>query len=110
MIKSTKKKETMKLMTQEQKNKMIKNHNDQDGSKDFKAVIKLFDPTGSGTWYLSELDPNTNIAFGLCDLGYPELGYVSLDELSNLKVKMGLGIERDLYFTPKTFDELQNVA
>ena len=110
MIKSTKKKETMKLMTQAQKNKMIKNHNDQDGSKDFKAVIKLFDPTGSGTWYLSELDPNTNIAFGLCDLGYPELGYVSLDELSNLKVKMGLGIERDLYFTPKTFDELQKVA
>ena len=110
MIKLTKKKETMKLMTQEQKNKMIKNHNDQDGSKDFKAVIKLFDPTGSGTWYLSELDPNTNIAFGLCDLGYPELGYVSLDELSNLKVKMGLGIERDLYFTPKTFDELQKVA
>ena len=100
----------MKLMTQAQKNKMIKNHNDQDGSKDFKAVIKLFDPTGSGTWYLSELDPNTNIAFGLCDLGYPELGYVSLDELSNLKVKMGLGIERDLYFTPKTIDELQNVA
>ena len=98
----------MKLMTQAQKNKMIKNHNDQDGTKDFKAVIKLFDPTGSGTWYLSELDPNTNIAFGLCDLGYPELGYVSLDDLSNLKVKMGLGIERDLYFTPKTFDELQN--
>ena len=100
----------MKLMTQAQKNKMIKNHNNQDGSKDFKAVIKLFDPTGSGTWYLSELDPNTNIAFGLCDLGYPELGYVSLDELSNLKVKMGLSIERDLYFTPKTFDELQKVA
>ena len=100
----------MKLMTQAQKNKMIKNHNNQDGTKDFKAVIKLFDPTGSGTWYLSELDPNTNIAFGLCDMGYPELGYVSLDELSNLKVKMGLGIERDLYFTPKTFDELQKVA
>ena len=100
----------MKLMTQAQKNKMIKNHNNQDGTKDFKAVIKLFDPTGSGTWYLSELDPNTNIAFGLCYLGYSELGYVSLDELSNLKVKMGLGIERDLYFTPKTFDELQKVA
>jgi len=100
----------MKLMTQAQKNKMIKNHNNQDGTKDFKAVIKLFDPTGSGTWYLSELDPNTNIAFGLCDMGYAELGYVSLDELSTLKVKMGLGIERDLYFTPKTFDELQKVA
>ena len=110
----------MKLMTQAQKNKMIKNHehhkkywNDEHPQyKEFKAVVKLFDPTGSSTWYLSELDPNTNVAFGLCDLGVgcAELGYVSLNELSNLKVKMGLGIERDLYFTPKTFDELQKVA
>ena len=100
----------MKLLTKIIKEKMIKNHNDQDGTKDFKAVLKLFDPTGSSTWYLSELDPETNIAFGLCDMGYPELGYVSLDELSTLKVKMGLGIERDLYFIPKTFDELQKVA
>ena len=97
-------------MTQAQKNKMIKNHNNQDGTKTFKAVVKLFDPTGSATWYLSELNPDDNIAFGLCDMGYAELGYVSLDELSTLKVKMGLGIERDLYFTPKTFDELQKVA
>jgi len=102
----------MKLLTKAIKEKMIKNHNEQNGSKDFKAVLKLFDPTGSSNWYLSELDPNTNIAFGLCDLGVgcAELGYVSLDELSNLKVKMGLGIERDLYYTPKTFEELQKVA
>jgi hypothetical protein len=102
----------MKLLTKTIKEKMVKNHNDQDGTKDFKAVLKLFDPTGASTWYLSELNPDDNIAFGLCDLGVgcPELGYVSLDELSNLKVKMGLGIERDLYFTPKTFDELQKVA
>jgi len=102
----------MKLLTKTIKEKMVKNHNDQNGTKDFKAVLKLFDPTGASTWYLSELNPDDNIAFGLCDLGVgcAELGYVSLDELSNLKVKMGLGIERDLYFTPKTFEELQKVA
>ena len=102
----------MKLLTKTIKEKMVKNHNDQDGTKDFKAVLKLFDPTGASTWYLSELNPDDNIAFGLCDLGVgcPELGYVSLNELSTLKVKMGLGIERDLYFTPKTFDELEKVA
>ena len=100
----------MKLLTQAQKNKMIKNHNNQDGSKDFKAVIKLFDPTGSATWYLSELNPENNVAFGLCKITDEEFGYVSLDELSTLKVKMGLGIERDLYFTPKTFEEIQEVA
>ena len=97
----------MQLLTKAQKEKMIKNHQEQDGTKDFKAVVKLFNPMGNGTWYLSELDPETNIAFGLCDLGFPELGYVSLDELSNIKVSMGLGIERDRFFTPKTFEELQ---
>jgi len=97
----------MQLLTKAQKNKMIKNHQDQDGTKDFKAVVKLFNPTGNDTWYLSELDPETNTAFGLCDVGHPELGYVSLDELSTIKVGMGLGIERDRWFTPKTFQELQ---
>jgi len=97
----------MQLLTKVQKNKMIKNHQEQDGTKDFKAVVKLFNPTGNGTWYLSELDPETNTAFGLCDVGHPELGYVSLDELSTLKAHMGLGIERDRWFTPKTFEELQ---
>tara|TARA_R100001244_G_scaffold129949_1_gene101763 strand:- start:352 stop:660 length:309 start_codon:yes stop_codon:yes gene_type:complete len=102
----------MKLLTKTIKEKMVKNHNEQDGTKDFKAVLKLFDPTGASNWYLSELNPDNNIAFGLCDLGVgcAELGYVSLDELSTLKVKMGLGIERDLYFIPKTFNELQKVA
>ena len=102
----------MKLLTKIIKEKMVKNHNSQDGTKDFKAILKLFDPTGASTWYLSELDPETNIAFGLCDLGVgcAELGFVSLNELSTLKVKMGLGIERDLYFTPKTFEELEKVA
>lgn len=35
-----------------------------------------------------------------CDLGfgYPELGSVSLAELQSVKGRLGLGIERDLYF------------
>jgi hypothetical protein len=38
--------------------------------------------------------------FGLCDLGFgfPELGYVSLAELSALKGPLGLPVERDLHF------------
>ena len=105
----------MQLLTKAQKEKLVKNHehhkkywNDEHPQyKEFKAVVKLFNPTGHGTWYLSELDPETNIAFGLCDLGHPELGYVSLDELASTRVSMGLGIERDRWFTPKSFEELQ---
>ena len=98
----------MLLLTQAQKNKLVENHNAQDGTKEFKAVVKLFNPTGVGTWYLSELDPETNIAFGLCEIHEKELGYVSLDELSEFKGQFGLGIERDKYFTPKTLDECRN--
>ena len=42
---------------------LVENHKAQDGTKEFKAVVKLFNPTGLGTWYLSELDPETNVAF-----------------------------------------------
>ena len=49
---------------------------------------------------LTELDPETNIAFGLCDLGMgmAELGYVSLDELHELRGEMGLAVERGEHF------------
>ena len=41
--------------------------------------------------------------FGLCDLGMgePELGYVSRAELESIRVRFGLGLERDMHFTPK---------
>ena len=47
------------------------------------------------------LDIETNIAFGLCDLGMnsPELGYVSIEELNDIRFPpFGLPIERDLHF------------
>ena len=88
---------------------MIKNHNEQDGSKSFKAVVKLFNPVGRGTWYLSELDPETNVAFGLCCVHEKELGYVSIDELQSLKLPLGLSIERDVLFkmNEHTLEELK---
>ena len=97
----------MIILTKAIKEKLIANHKAQDGTKSFKAVLKLFNPTGIGTWYLSELDPETNIAFGLCCITEKELGYVNLDELLSFKGQFGLGIERDLYFKPnkKTLDE-----
>ena len=88
----------MKLLTKAIKDKLIENHKAQDGTKEFKAVTKLFNPVGAGTWYLSELDPETNIAFGLCEILEKELGYVNLDELSEIFGPFGLGIERDKYF------------
>lgn len=72
-----------------------------DGEIDFEPVVKLFTPDAGATWLLTELDPDDpDLAFGLCDLGLgsPELGYVRLSELEQVRGRFGLPIERDIYF------------
>jgi|TARA_R110002020_G_scaffold367566_1_gene579416 hypothetical protein len=72
-----------------------------DGSVENKPYLKLFNPMGSATWLISEFD-GEDLMFGLCDLGMgcPELGYVSLSEVKSIKLPLGLGIERDIYWKP----------
>lgn len=97
----------MKLFTKPIRDRLIANGQRQapvrgtDQEIDFRPVVKLFTPDGSATWLLTEIEPeNPDVAFGLCDLGlgYPELGAVSLTELSELRGRLGLPIERDLHF------------
>jgi Protein of unknown function (DUF2958) len=75
----------------------------QDGEgQDATVFVKWFG--GACTWLITEYDPATRIAFGWCDLGlgFPELGYVSLDEVQSLTIPpIGARIERDLYFVPR---------
>jgi len=69
--------------------------------RDAGPVLKLFTPDGAATWLISEVDPDDpDRLFGLCDLGqgFPELGYVSLAEISALRGRLGLPVERDLHF------------
>jgi DUF2958 family protein len=63
-------------------------------------VLKLFNPAGPGTWLITEIDAEGGLMFGLCDLdmGCPELGYVSLAELTSVRLPFGLKIERDRFF------------
>jgi hypothetical protein len=71
---------------------------------DLYPEVKLFTPNANAIWLLTELNPDTNVAFGLCDLGLgqPELGYVSLDELESLAATEGFEIEVDLQFDTHT--------
>jgi len=66
---------------------------------DHKPVVKFFNPCGAATWLISQMEDD-GIMYGLCDLGFgtPELGYVSLDELTNTRLQFGLSIERDMHF------------
>jgi hypothetical protein len=64
-------------------------------------VVKLFTPGGYAHYLLTEIDPtDSDRAYGLCDvgMGHPELGYVSLRELEDVRDNLGLHVERDLNF------------
>jgi DUF2958 family protein len=69
---------------------------------DHKPVLKIFNPAGAATWLITESDPdNPDCLFGLCDLGMgsPELGSVLASELSSVRGRFGLPLERDLWFS-----------
>lgn len=93
----------MQLITSAQRQKLFDNGraqraaiDRQDQALDFEPVVKLFTPDGNATWLLTEFNPDyEGLAFGLCDLGLgePELGYVSLTELAELRGPLGLPIK-----------------
>ncbi len=74
---------------------------ERDGFDPF-PVVKLFTPDGAATWLFTEACPEGEDVrlFGLCDLGMgsPELGYLMLSEIEDVRGKLGLPAERDLYF------------
>lgn len=91
------------LFTEDQRLTLLANglRSSWDDHFDPPPVVKLFTPDASCTWLLSELDPtDDDRAFGLCDLGLgcPELGYVSVTELANVRGRLGLPVERDQHF------------
>jgi hypothetical protein len=104
----------MKLLTKEIRRKLPPLYS-QDG-KGGKAVVyaKYFTPSSSWSWYITEGEPvlsesGTEIDykfFGLVFGHEKELGYVLLSELEEVRGPMGLPIERDLYFKPKTLEEI----
>lgn len=66
--------------------------------KDQKAIVKFFDPCSQWTWYMSQYDPENQIGFGLVRGFEKELGTFSLKEISVTTNRLGLPIERDLYW------------
>ncbi len=96
----------MELLSKEIKDKLPK-LGETENTKDPIAVVKFFTPWSNWTWYATEFDGEDTF-FGLV-LGFEkELGYFSLKELESVRGPMGLGIERDLYFTPKPLSEIKD--
>ena len=80
---------------------------EQDGKGD-EAIVHLHYFYGGFDWYITEKDMGDGSddttqyqAFGYADMGFPELGYISIAEL------IQSNIELDLYWTPRTLGEVK---
>tara|TARA_R100001244_G_scaffold132136_1_gene107248 strand:- start:1031 stop:1345 length:315 start_codon:yes stop_codon:yes gene_type:complete len=94
----------MKLLTEKHIEQLRKNYeirikNDESSP----AVVKLFNPCGAGTWYVSELAPDNDTAYGLAHITDNDFGMFSLKELESIKCPpFSLPIERDTSFPENT--------
>ena len=93
------------LLTEELRKKLPELYECEDQGLNALAQVKFFTPDSNWTWYASEFD-GEDIFFGLVSGLEVELGYFSLSELQSVRGPLGLPIERDLYYVPKTLQEL----
>ena len=61
--------------------------------------VKLFTPDSSWTWYITEFD-GEDTCFGFVVGHDAELGYFLLSDIACARGRLGLPVERDLYFSP----------
>lgn len=87
----------MILLTGDLRERLLTNGLDR--GADHVPVVKFFNPLGEGVWLATELDADGDTLFGLADLGHPELGAFSLEEMTSIRLSFGMGIERDILFT-----------
>ncbi|MEC4090903.1 DUF2958 domain-containing protein [Pseudoalteromonas rubra] len=74
------------------------------------VVAKFFDSYGSASWYVIELDPEQELAFGyVTGLQQDELGYFSLSELASIihPTLQVPRIEQDAYFSKCRLNEIR---
>ncbi len=95
-----------KLLDQESQKKLPQLYATEDQGLDAEARVKFFTPDSNWTWYASEFD-GEDIFYGLVIGHEIEFGYFSLSELEQTKGPLGLPIERDRYFEPRTLKELK---
>lgn len=93
------------LMTDELKEQLPALYANQEIGLDALAPVKYFTPDSSWTWYASEFD-GEDLFFGLVAGFEVELGIFSLSELKSARGALGLPVERDLHYEPKSLKDL----
>ena len=95
----------MKLLTVDIQEKAEKQY-DLGSDLNQKVVAKFFNPIGSWTWYLMNKDPDSSYCWGIVNGDAVGMGSFDIEELANIELQWGLGIERDMSFTPKNAKDI----
>lgn len=64
------------------------------------VVAKFFTPTSNWTWYLMNKDPKDGYCWGIVDGFEVEMGSFDINELQSVVGPLGIGVERDKFWTP----------
>jgi len=74
------------------------------------VIVKFFTPDANWTWYAVSASKDEESGdvqfFGFVNGLEAELGYFWLSELESVRGPLGLPIERDLYWSPKTLAQV----
>lgn len=98
----------MKLMTKELEDAFAKQGNTEEKS-DEETIVLAHYFSSSWDWWATEYDSKRSVFFGLVRGFEVELGSFSLDEMETIScdVRPLGGIERDLYWTPKSLADVR---
>lgn len=61
---------------------------------------------GNSDWWILEYDPKDRLFFGIAKIFVHELGYISFDEMKEVKAFGVMDVERDLNFNVKKVKEV----
>ena len=97
----------MKLLTKEVLKRLPALHA-QENAADPIAYAKFFTPDAGWTWYATEGEPQDGdfVFFGWVMGIEPEWGTFLMSELTSVRGKLGLPVERDRFFTPQPISEV----
>lgn len=95
----------MELLTQEIRKKLPPLYSQEKLGGKAVVHVKFFTPDSNWTWWATEFDGKDTF-FGLVEGHCKELGYFSLSELEDIHGQLGLPVERDLHWQPKTLEEI----
>ena len=95
----------MKLLTEEIRKQLPPLYSQEKLAGKAVAYVKFFTPDSNWTFWATEFD-GEDLFFGLVEGFCKEFGYFSLSELESIRGPYGLAVERDLWWKPKTLEEI----